>query len=88
MEGGANQGCPLISSTSTFAALVLHTVIAPIAIALHQRAAAQLASRDQGNNGLGSVSDPMAYVNNKNICIYLLDVTFFFSIQSQRPLPR
>jgi hypothetical protein len=76
MEEGANQGCPL---SSTFAALVLHTVIAPIATALHQRAAARLASGDQGDDGLGGISDPMAYVDDKNICIYLPDVAFFFT---------
>jgi hypothetical protein len=76
MEEGANQGCP---PSSTFAALVLHTVIAPIATSLHQRAAARLASGDPGDDGLGGVSDPMAYVDDKNICIYLPDVSFFFS---------
>jgi hypothetical protein len=62
MEEGANQGCPL---SSTFAALVLHTVIALIAKSLHERAAARLASGDPGDDGLGGVSDPMAYVDRR-----------------------
>ena len=36
-----------------------------------------LAAGNPGDDGLGGVSNPMAYVDDKNSCIYLPDVLFF-----------
>jgi hypothetical protein len=76
MLEGTNQGCSL---SSTLAALVLHHVIAPIAELLHQRAATRLAQGNPGDDGLGGVSIPMGYVDDKNICLYVEDVWFFLT---------
>jgi hypothetical protein len=56
MVEGTNQGCPL---SSTLAAIVLHSVIAPIADLLQQRAASRLAQGNPGDDGFGGVSIPM-----------------------------
>eukprot|EP00956_Cyclotella_meneghiniana_P015018 scaffold22773_cov35-Cyclotella_meneghiniana.AAC.1 len=83
MEEGTNQGCPL---SSTLAALVLHSILAPITQLLHQRAAERLAAGDPGDDGLGGVSNPLAYVDDKNSCVYLPDVLFFLE-EFQRRAP-
>jgi hypothetical protein len=84
MVEGTNQGCPL---SSTLAAIVLHSVIAPIADLLQQRAAARLAQGNPGDDGHGGVSVPMGYVDDKNVCLYIEDVHFFLSEFQSRAAP-
>lgn len=74
MEEGVNQGCPL---SCTLAAIVLHAILAPLAQKLRDRAAARLAQGDPGDDGFGGISDPMAYVDDNQVVIYLADALFF-----------
>lgn len=73
MTDGLHQGCPL---SAIFAALVLSRVLAPIDNKLRARAAARVAAGDAGDDGMGSITNLFAYVDDVSACPPLMDLRF------------
>jgi hypothetical protein len=74
MDKGANQGC-LFSSTLT--ALVLHSILPPLLNYSSNELLTDLPKVALGDNGCVDESDPLAYVDDNQICIYLPNALFF-----------
>ena len=72
MKEGASQGCPL---SPLFASFVVARLLAPLDSLLRARAAARLASGDEGDDGFGGIS-LLSYVDNISSCVYLPDLKF------------
>ena len=77
MLEGVNRGCPL---SALFAALVLDRVIRPLDSMLRKWAQEQVAKGDYGDNGLGSITNIFAWVDDVCACIPLVDLQFFCTI--------
>jgi hypothetical protein len=73
MEEGVSQGCLLSPLLASF---VVARLLEPIALQLHSRAAARLASADSGDDGNGGVSHLLSFVDDISSCIYLQDLPF------------
>ncbi len=73
MKEGASQGCPL---SPLFASFVVARLLAPLDSLLRARAAARLASGDEGDDGFGGISHLLSYVDNISSCVYLPDLKF------------
>ena len=73
MFEGLNQGCPL---SVVFAIMVLHEVLAPLDDLLQERAAVRLAAGDWGDDGHGSVTHLMGYVDDVSAMVPLVDLEF------------
>ncbi|KAL7502464.1 hypothetical protein ACHAXN_000423 [Cyclotella atomus] len=89
------RGSPLIwrkeptkAAPSHPPSLPFHWSLPPIAALLHEHAAARLAYSDPGDDGLCGVSDPMANVVDKYVCIYLHGVLFFLTEFDRVPVPK
>ena len=73
MKEGVNQGCPL---SSIFAALVLNTILKPLDKALQDRAKTRLLLGDSGDDGQGSITHLLAYVDDNNALVPHQDIKF------------
>jgi len=73
MKEGTSQGCPL---SPLFASFVVARLLAPLDSLLCARAAARLASSDEGDAGLGGISHLLSYVDDISSCVYLPDLNF------------
>jgi len=76
MKEGVSQGCPV---SPLFASFVVARLLEPIDSLLRERAAAQLASGDSGDDGFGGISHLLGYVDNISSCVYLSDLPFLCS---------
>jgi hypothetical protein len=61
MKEGVSQGCPL---SPLFASFVVARLLKPIHKLFHQRASDQLASGNPGDDGFGSISHLLGYVDD------------------------
>jgi hypothetical protein len=68
-----SQGCPL---SLLFASFVVACLLEPIDKLLRERTAASLSSGNPGNDGYGSISHLLSYVNNISTCVYLPNLAF------------
>lgn len=74
MKEGVNQDCPL---SSTIAAFLLNKILLPLTAKLKARAKARLQRGNPGDDRLGGVTDPMAYIDDCGANVYVEDVWFF-----------
>ena len=74
MEDGVNQGCPL---SPIFATLVLHRILQPLDTALKERASARLQTGDLGDDGFGSITHLLAYMDDISSTVAHEDIEFF-----------
>ena len=75
MMEGVTQGCPL---SCLFAALVLDSVLRPIDTHLRLRAQARLLRGDVGDDGYGSITHILAFVDDASTVIPHEDLQAFF----------
>jgi hypothetical protein len=73
MKEGTSQGCPL---SPLFASFVVARLLAPLDSLLRARAAARLASGDEGDDGFGGISHLLSYVDDISSCVYLPNLKF------------
>ena len=73
MLEGVNQGCSL---SAVFAALVLDRVLRPLDKLLRNLAKARLDRGDLGNDGMGSITNLFAWVDDVCGAIPLVDLKF------------
>jgi len=73
MKEGSSQGCPL---SPLFASFVVARLLASLDSLLRARAAARLASGDEGDNGFGGISHLLSYADDISSCVYLPDLNF------------
>ncbi|MGH7955294.1 MAG: hypothetical protein ACREOZ_04970 [Gloeomargaritales cyanobacterium] len=72
---GFPQGCPL---SVIFSCLVLHQILIILDSELRLRAASRLDEGDVGDDGMGSITDIFAFLDDTNATIPYDDLLFFF----------
>ncbi|MGH7974035.1 MAG: hypothetical protein ACREBR_00815 [bacterium] len=72
---GFPQGCPL---SVIFSCLVLHHILVKLDSELRQSAASRLEAGDTGDDGMGSITDIFAILDDTNATIPYEDLLFFF----------
>jgi hypothetical protein len=72
MEEGVSQGCPL---SPIFASLVVVRLLQPLDTLLKSRAAACLLDGHPGDDGKGSITHLLGYVDDVSICIPLVNLS-------------